>query len=105
LPWLNRFVFLIHSWLAVGALSAAFFTSKLNLMEKINWGVFALLVSLACLGGLLFAGVAHRRTQQEIWEIQSQNIQIQDDIRRLKYPPKPSSKPQRFDYIEPEMSR
>ena len=86
-------------------MSAVFFTKTHFTMKNINWGVFALLVSIACLGGLLFAGIAHRRQQQEIWEIQSQNIQIQDDIRRLKYPHKPSSKPQRFDYIEPEMSR
>lgn len=77
-------------------------------MEKINWGFFALVVSAVCFCGLIFAVIAHRRTQREIWEIQSQSIRIQDDIRRLKRPPENAPKPHqfnRFEYVEPEMTR
>ena len=78
-------------------------------MEKINWGFFALVVAGVCFCGLIFAVIAHRRTQHEIWEIQSQNIRMQDDIFRLKHPPaSPTPRPNqfnRFEYVEPEMTR
>jgi hypothetical protein len=72
-------------------------------LKTINWGIFALAVSIACLVGLVFAGIAHRRTQQEIWEIHYQNVKMQNEIDNLK--PKPYVRPSKLDYIEPEMTR